>query len=154
MRPSLRQVREGQASAVQAFEGCPLLLWSLQHGSFNLLAWAGLIFLSEVSNYFELSATCIDRVELGRPHIKRTQKQDQKQPRVKLSLLLIQGSCSKKEMRRVHVSLSVLLRLVALPNTSCMGWCDRTGVLRIIQSGSEGQTGFCYFLAWVHLPVA
>jgi hypothetical protein len=28
---------------------------------------------------------------------------------------------------------------------------DRNGVPRIIQSGSEGQTGFCYFLACVEL---
>jgi hypothetical protein len=38
---------------------------------------------------------------------------------------------------------------MALPDASCMGRYDRTGVPRIIQSGSEGQTGFCYFLACV-----
>jgi hypothetical protein len=38
---------------------------------------------------------------------------------------------------------------MALPDPSCMGRYDRTGVPRIIQSGSEGQTGFCYFLACV-----
>jgi hypothetical protein len=51
-------------------------------------------------------------------------------------------------MRRVHVSLSFLLRrLLALPDTSYMGQYDCTGVPRIIQSGSRGQTGFCYVLA-------
>jgi hypothetical protein len=52
-------------------------------------------------------------------------------------------------MRRVHVSLSLLLRLMVLPDASCMGRYDRIGVPQIIQSGSEGQTGFCYFLACV-----
>jgi hypothetical protein len=54
-------------------------------------------------------------------------------------------------MRRVHVSLSFLLRLMALPDASCMGRYDRTGVPRVIQSGSEGQTGFCYFLAYEYV---
>jgi hypothetical protein len=52
-------------------------------------------------------------------------------------------------MRRVHVSLSFLLRLIALPDTSCMGWYNHTGVPWIIQSGREGQTGFCYVLACI-----
>jgi hypothetical protein len=54
-------------------------------------------------------------------------------------------------MRRANVSLSFMLRLIALPDTSCMGRYDRTGVPRIIQSGSGGQTGFCYALAGVEL---
>jgi hypothetical protein len=49
-------------------------------------------------------------------------------------------------MRRVHVSLSFLLRLMALPDTSCMGRYDRTGVPRIMQSGRV-----CYVLACVEL---
>jgi hypothetical protein len=40
---------------------------------------------------------------------------------------------------------------MALPDASCMGRYDRTGVPRIIQSGSEGQTGFCYFLSCVEV---
>jgi hypothetical protein len=54
-------------------------------------------------------------------------------------------------MRRVHVLLSFLLRLMALPDASSIARYKGTGVPRIIESEGKGRIGFCYFLACIEI---